>query len=423
MREHIQRLIGDRQRVEFAAANAVEQRRAFDQFVARQRKQPSLRRSFHRVARTPDALQERRDRARRAELADQIDIADIDAELQRSGGDQHLQGAALEPLFGVQPQFLGHAAVVGGDMFFAEAVRQLPGDALRHSAGVDEDERGAMLLRQRRDPFVDLRPDFRRHHGFERRRRDFQGEVAAADVPGVDDLAIRRPCADEKARHGLDRLLRGRQADPLQLAAAQILQSLQRQRQMRAALVRRQRVNLVDDHRPRRRQHFPAGFGTQQNVERFRRRHHDMRRPPTRAVAFGLRSVAGSHPGADIDVRQPLSPQRLADAGQRRLQIFLDVVGQRLQRRDVDDLRFIRQRPLEPAPHQFVDRREERGQRLAGPGRRGDQHISPGFDRRPRPRLRRRRRAESPAEPRGYRGMKKTRAGRDRRDDGHCRPR
>ena len=165
-----------------------------------------------------------------------------------------------------------------------------------------------MLLRQRRDPFVDLRPDFRRHHGFERRRRDFQGEVAAADVPGVDDLAIRRPCADEKARHGLDRLLRGRQADPLQLAAAQILQSLQRQRQMRAALVRRQRVDLVDDHRPRRRQHLPAGFGTEQNVERFRRRHDDMRRPPTRAVAFGLRSVAGSHPGADIDVRQPLEP-------------------------------------------------------------------------------------------------------------------
>jgi hypothetical protein len=39
---------------------------------------------------------------RRGDLADQVDIADIDAQLQRRGGDQHLQLAALEPLFGIQ---------------------------------------------------------------------------------------------------------------------------------------------------------------------------------------------------------------------------------------------------------------------------------------------------------------------------------
>jgi hypothetical protein len=34
------------------------------------------------VARTADALQERRDAMRRADLADEIDMADVDAELQ-----------------------------------------------------------------------------------------------------------------------------------------------------------------------------------------------------------------------------------------------------------------------------------------------------------------------------------------------------
>ena len=77
------------------------------------------------MAGAADALQEARDRARRAELADQIDVADVDAELERGGRDQRLQLAALEPLLGVEPLFLGEAAVVRGDMLLAEPLRQL----------------------------------------------------------------------------------------------------------------------------------------------------------------------------------------------------------------------------------------------------------------------------------------------------------
>ena len=45
-----------------------------------------------------DALQERRDGARRAQLTDQIDGADVDAQLQRSGGDDGFQLAAPRSL-------------------------------------------------------------------------------------------------------------------------------------------------------------------------------------------------------------------------------------------------------------------------------------------------------------------------------------
>ena len=119
--------------VELAAAHAVEQRRAFDQLVARQREEPALGRAADGVARAADALQEARDRARRAELADQVDVADIDAELERGGGHQRLELAALQPLLGVEPALLGEAAVMRRDVLLAEALGQLPRDALGHA--------------------------------------------------------------------------------------------------------------------------------------------------------------------------------------------------------------------------------------------------------------------------------------------------
>ena len=115
---------GISQTIELAAAHAVEQRRALDQLVARQRKQPALGRAADRVAGAADPLQEARDRARRAELADEIDVADVDAELERGGGDQRLQLAGLQPLLGIEPLLLGEAAVVRGDIRPRRAVRR-----------------------------------------------------------------------------------------------------------------------------------------------------------------------------------------------------------------------------------------------------------------------------------------------------------
>ena len=148
------------------------------------------------------------------------------------------------------------------------------------------------------------------------------------------------------------------------------------------------------------------GLRAQQDVERLRRRHHDMRRALARMRSRSPCGVSpGAHPGADVDVGQPLRAQRRADAGQRRLQVALDVVGERLERGDVDDLGLVLERPLQPLPHQRIDGRQEGRQRLAGAGRRRDQHVSARLDRRPRFGLRRRGRGEVAAKPRGDRGM------------------
>ena len=72
--------------------------------------------------------------------------------------------------------------------------------------------------------------------------------------------------------------------------------------------------------------------------------------------------VAGAHPGPDIDVGLAAPRELGADAGERRLEVALDVVGQGLERRDVDDLRLVPEPALDALAHQIVDRRHERGQ-------------------------------------------------------------
>ena len=54
--------------------------------------------------------------ARRAELADQLDVADVDAELERGRGHHDLELAGLEALLGVEAGFLGERTVVRGDV-------------------------------------------------------------------------------------------------------------------------------------------------------------------------------------------------------------------------------------------------------------------------------------------------------------------
>ena len=65
-------------------------------------------------------------------------------------------------------------------------------------------------------------------------------------MPGVDDLR-QRPVADQQARDRLDRPLRRRQADAARPAVAQCFEPFEREREVRAALVARDSVDLVDD--------------------------------------------------------------------------------------------------------------------------------------------------------------------------------
>ena len=80
---------------------------ALDQIVAREREQASFRNADDGVTGPPDPLEKGRNPPGRAQLTDQVHVADVDAELERRGCDQSLEFPSLEAFLGVEPSFFG----------------------------------------------------------------------------------------------------------------------------------------------------------------------------------------------------------------------------------------------------------------------------------------------------------------------------
>ena len=245
LRQDVERRVVHDDAIELAAAHRAQERRAFDEVIARDREDAAFRQSRDRVAGTADALQQRGDAMRRADLADQIDVADVDAQLQRRRGHERLQLAGLEARLGVEALLFGETAVMRGDRVLAEALAEMMRDPLGHLARVHEHERGAVLLDQLDEPIVVIAPDLVRHHRVERRSRRLQREIHGPAMAFVDDRAL--VVGDEVLRHVFDRLLRRREPEAQQRPFGDLLQSLEREREMRAAARADERVDLVDD--------------------------------------------------------------------------------------------------------------------------------------------------------------------------------
>ena len=122
---------------------------------------------------------------------------------------------------------------------------------------------------------------------------------------------------------------------------------------------------------------------------------------------LALRRVAGAHESADVHLRQTERAQLRADAGERRLEVAVDVVGERLEGRHIHHQRLIRQQPsrCDTAAYQLIDHREECGECLARTGGGCDQHVTLRRDRRPGRALRGRGRIERACEPSGDGGV------------------
>ena len=112
---------------------------------------------------------------------------------------------------------------------------------------------------------------------------------------------------------------------------------------MRAAPIIHDSVNLIQDERARRAQHSPAGFGSEQQIQRLRRGNQNVRRFFDQRLALRGSRIAGANFGAHIDVAAFVSPSNARIPASGSCKIFADIVAQRFERRDVNDLRFIRQ--------------------------------------------------------------------------------
>ena len=170
---------------------------------------------------------------------------------------------------------------------------------------------------------------------------------------------------------------------------AEALEPLEREREMRAALRAGDRVDLVDDHRAHAAEHPAPAHAREHDVQRLGRRDENVRRLAEHPRARRRRRVARAHGDADLRKLLARRVEPLAQLGERLLEVALDVVVERLERRDVEDVHRVRQRLRQPVDDELVQLPEKRRERLAGAGRREDERVVAARDRRPAVALRR----------------------------------
>ena len=98
----IQRPAGLGRAVEFAFSDCAEKRHSTYEFIERQWKDATLGRVCEPVTCPANPLQKRRNRRHRANLDDEIDVADVDAEFEGRCCDEGFEFAGLELLFGLE---------------------------------------------------------------------------------------------------------------------------------------------------------------------------------------------------------------------------------------------------------------------------------------------------------------------------------
>ena len=384
LRQDVQRPFRHDDGVQPARARAAQQRGAFHQLVPGGRVQPPGRRPGPGVVGAADPLQEGGEAARRADLADQLDRSHVDAELERGRGHQGAQVPGAQPGLDPLPAAPGQRPVVRrhlGAELVAEPFAQLVGDPLGHAPGVDEHQRGPVAGHVARDQVQDLRHLLRGGDRAELVVGQLQGQVQPPAVAGIHDRAARRPvrvvAVRARRRPAAGRRSRSaagwRTGPPAAPAAPPTCASRSRVRaRCEPRLFAGDRVDLVHDDGPRAAQHGPAPLRGHQQVERLRGGDQDVRRVLEHGGALGGGRVAG--PDRDPDVRraQPEPDGHRGDLAQRRLQVLLDVGGQRLQRRHVHHLRPGPGRDPSGGRPRLRARSTGRGRSAApGPGRTG----------------------------------------------------
>ncbi len=437
LREHVEWVAQEPARLDLAVEHPPGDDGRLEQVAAMLREDRTPRRLAHLVAGTTDPLHAAADCPGRLDLDDEIDRPHVDPELQRRGRDDRPQLAAFElvldddallagqrPVVGLH-EFLDHRAGLGVDdawhPFVDGQLVELRCQAFGGAASVAEDDRRPIREDALEDLGVDAGPD-RRARLAHARARDRRRRIVCRSAerrhvldrnhdldlhvladPRIDDpdrplrtgltVGSGRFVPTEELGDLLEWALCRRQTDPLRRPFGHFLESFERQREVRTALRRRHRVDLVDDHGFDTDERFGCLRGEHQ-VQRLRRGDQQVGRSPDQLLAVVRRCVAGAHPdlGCDERLTQPFGGE--FDALQRCAQVLLDVEGQCPQRGDVEHPSAMSALLGSGCRGQPVDRGQERRERLPRPGGCADQRVFAGGDVWPAVDLRWRRRRE-----------------------------
>ncbi len=309
--------------------HALDDDRGLEQVAAVLGEDDALARLADLVPGAADALEAPRDGGRALDLDDEVDRAHVDAELEARRRDQGGEAAGLQLLLDLEALLPGDAAVVGAHELLAGELVEALGEPLREAAAVGEHDGAAMLADQLQDPRVDRGPDAgpqlaaddgpagllvhrqdlaQARHVLDRHDDLELERLARAGVDDRDLAALADPA--EVPGDRLERPLGGAEADPLDrrrglarlpargLVAAEALEALEAEREVRAALGPGDRVDLVDDDVLDASEDLPRLAG-QQEVQALGRRDEDVRRVADEVAPLVCGRVAG--PDGDRD--------------------------------------------------------------------------------------------------------------------------
>ncbi len=251
LRQHVERADAQRRRVLRVLGDGVERGAAFEHFETVGRHQHALRGLVHAVIGAADTLQQPRGAFRRSDIDDQIDIAPIDAEIERRGTNDSAQSPGCHRGFDLAPLRHVERAVMQRDREIVVVdVPELLKNALRLAAGIDEDERGLV----RGDEPVDLvervprrmagpgQPLARIEHGDVRR-----GAALRDDEIGAPAARCAALLWHHEARQFFG-LRHGRRESDAGEIGGKTKQPRQAEREKIAALGDDERMQFVEDH-------------------------------------------------------------------------------------------------------------------------------------------------------------------------------
>ena len=180
LHEDVGGLWRDFEAVEFAGTHFADEGGLLKEVVAGGGEEAAFGDGTAPVAGAPDALHGDGNCAGAADLADEVDVADIDAQFEGGGGDEDFDVTVFEALLGVEAEGAGERAVMSGDVLGAETVAELEGDLFDEAAGVDKDKSGTVVLCVVGELVEDFGPHGVGGDGAEFVAGDLDGEVKLA---------------------------------------------------------------------------------------------------------------------------------------------------------------------------------------------------------------------------------------------------
>src|ERR1051326_2813742 len=199
-------------------------------------------------------------------------------------------------------------------------------NSFHQPAGVYEDQGWAVLLRKLHNAGIDLLPHFIGCDRPKQRSGNFDGKIESALMADINDDWIRAAIAGQEVGDIFNRLLGGRESYADRGLFRQSFQAFERKRQVRAALVIRNGMYLINDHGFDIPQDGAALFRGEQNVQRLWRRDQNVRRALQHGPTLVHKRVASANGGANLWHQDSALASHLQNLAKWNFEVFLDIV-------------------------------------------------------------------------------------------------